>query len=222
MSSKFIIVEGPDFCGKSTQLKLLDINTWYFNKRMFFTREPGSYLPESSEICEKIREQILHNDNTLEDEAVLFAQSRYEHTKEIVKLLTEDNNTVVISDRYIVSSLAYQGYAQYLGKDMIYELNEPSLRLLRDNDIEIHCIKFTIDEEEWRKRRNERLENEEADSIEQKSIHEDILYFFSDEIIFNKYTKDLNMKVYNVDANGPIMQVYLNLLETVREILEYN
>ena len=222
MSSKFIIVEGPDFCGKSTQLKLLDINTWYFNKRMFFTREPGSYLPESSEICEKIREQILHNDNTLEDEAVLFAQSRYEHTKEIVKLLTEDDNTVVISDRYIVSSLAYQGYAQYLGKDMIYELNEPSLRLLRDNDIEIHCIKFTIDEEEWRKRRDERLENEEADSIEQKSIHEDILYFFSDEIIFNKYTKDLNMKVYNVDANGPIMQVYLNLLETVREILEYN
>jgi dTMP kinase len=222
MSSKFIIVEGPDFCGKSTQLKLLDINTWYFNKRMFFTREPGSHLPESSEICEKIREQILHNDNTLEDEAVLFAQSRYEHTKEIVKLLTEDDNTVVISDRYIVSSLAYQGYAQYLGKDMIYELNEPSLRLLRDNDIEIHCIKFTIDEEEWRKRRDERLENEEADSIEQKSIHEDILYFFSDEIIFNKYTKDLNMKVYNVDANGPIMQVYLNLLETVREILEYN
>ena len=103
MSSKFIIVEGPDFCGKSSQLDILSINTWYFNKRMFFTREPGSYLPESALICEEIRRQILENNNSLEDEAILFARSRYEHTKEIVKLLTEDDNTVVISDRYIVS-----------------------------------------------------------------------------------------------------------------------
>lgn len=221
MSSKFIIVEGPDFCGKSSQLSLLNMNTWYFNKRMFFTREPGSYLPESANACEKIREQILNNKNTPEDEAVLFAQSRYEHTKEIVKLLTEDDNTVIISDRYIVSSLAYQAYAQFLGKDMIYELNEPSLRLLRDNNIEIHCIKFTIDEEEWRKRREERFERQEADSIEQKNIHEDILHFFSDKDIFNKYTKELDMKVYEVDASNPIMKVYLDFLETVREIINY-
>ena len=114
---------------------------------MFFTREPGSHLPESSIICEEIRKQILENDNSLEDEAILFARSRYEHTKEIVKLLAEEN-TVVISDRYIVSSLAYQAYAQYLGKDMIYELNEPSLQLLKDNNIEIHCIKFNLSKEE--------------------------------------------------------------------------
>ena len=52
---------------KSSQLSLLNMNTWYFNKRMFFTREPGSYLPESAGVCEKIREQILNNDNTLEE-----------------------------------------------------------------------------------------------------------------------------------------------------------
>lgn len=219
MSSKFIIVEGPDFCGKSSQLDMLSINTWYFNKRMFFTREPGSYLPESANICEKIREQILNNDNTLEEEAVLFAQSRYEHTKEIVKLLTEDDNTVIISDRYIVSSLAYQAYAQYLGKDMIYEFNEPSLRLLRDNDIKIHCIKFNIDEEEWKRRREQRLQKESADSIERKDIHEDVLYFFSDEKIFNYYTDGLDIEIHNVNANGNIMSVYIDFLETVKNII---
>ena len=198
MSSKFIIVEGPDFCGKSSQLNMLELNTWYFSQRIFFTREPGSYLPESSIECEKIRKQVLEQDNTLEEEAVLFARSRYEHTKEIIKLLTEDDNTVIISDRYIVSSLAYQAFAQFLGKDMIYELNEPSLRLLRDNNIEIHCIKFNLDRDEWVKRRDERLQKESADSIEQKNIHEDILYFFSDDKIFNHYTEELNMKIYNI------------------------
>ena len=219
MSSKFIIVEGPDFCGKSSQLDMLSINTWYFNKRMFFTREPGSYLPESAYICEKIRDQILNNDNTLEEEAVLFAQSRYEHTKEIVKLLTEDDNTVIISDRYIVSSLASQAYAQYLGKNMIYEFNEPSLRLLRDNDIKIHCIKFNIDEEEWRRRREQRLQKESADSIERKDIHEDVLHFFSDEKIFNHYTDGLDIEIHNIDANGNMMKVYIDFLETVKNII---
>jgi dTMP kinase len=220
MSSKFIIVEGPDFCGKSSQLELLSINTWYFNKRMFFTREPGSHLPESSLECEKIREQILHNNNSLEDEAILFARSRYEHTKEIVKLLTEDDNTVIITDRYIVSSLAYQAYAQGLGIDMIYEINEPSLRLLRDNDIEIHCIKFNIDEEEWLNRRKERLKNEEADVIEQKNIHEDILEFFSNKEIFDEYTKELNMQIHEIDASNNMMFVYMDFLETIKNIID--
>ena len=220
MSSKFIIVEGPDFCGKSSQLDMLQLNTWYFNKRMFFTREPGSYLPESADVCEKIRDQILNNDNSLEEEAILFARSRYEHTKEIVKLLTEDDNTVVISDRYIVSSLAYQAFAQYLEKDMIYEFNEPSLRLLRENNIKIYCVKFNIDEQEWKKRRDERLKKESADSIERKNIHEDILYFFSDEKIFNHYTDELDIEVHNVDANGNMMKVYMNFLEVIRNIIE--
>ncbi len=220
MSSKFIIVEGPDFCGKSTQLDMLSINTWYFNKRMFFTREPGSHLPESATACEKIRDEILNNDHTLEEEAILFAQSRYEHTKEIVKLLTEDDNTVIISDRYIVSSLAYQAFAQYLGKDMIYEFNEPSLKLLRENDIKIHCIKFNIDEDVWKQRRDERLKAESADSIERKNIHEDILYFFSDKRIFNHYTDELDIEIHEVNANGNTMQVYLEFLQVVRDIID--
>ena len=219
MSSKFIIIEGPDFSGKSSQLDLLDLNSWYINKRILFTREPGSYLPESSKICEEIRNQILHNNNDIEREAMLFAESRYHHTKEIVKLLTEDDNTVIISDRYIVSSLAYQGYAQHLGKDMIYELNAPSLRMLNDNNIEIHCIKFNITLEEWQKRRKARLQQEKADVIEQKDIHENVLDFFVNDKIFNIYTENLNMKVHNLDANRDIMDVYIDFLELIKDII---
>ena len=215
---KFIIIEGPDFCGKSSQLDLLKTNIWYFDKKIFFTREPGSYLPESSLVCEKIREQILCNDNTLEEEAMLFAESRYHHTKEIVELLKADD-AVVISDRYIVSSLAYQGYAQYLGKDYIYELNMPSIQLLRDNNIKIHCIKFNIDEEVWRERRQQRLEKQSADGIEQKNIHESVLFFFSDERVFDMYTSDLGMHVYNINANESIMSVYIDFLDTIKKII---
>ena len=221
MSSKFIIVEGPDFCGKTSQLDMLSINTWYINKKLFFTREPGSHLPKSMDECEDIREQILHGENTLEEEAILFARSRYYHTKEIVEILTSDENSVVISDRYIVSSLAYQAYAQYLGKDMIYEINEPSLRLLRDNDIQIHCIKFNIDKDEWEKRRESRLKKESADAIEQKNIHEDILEFFSNKKIFDYYTDELDMVVHEINANKPLMGVYIELMEAIREIIGY-
>lgn len=219
MSSKFIIVEGPDFCGKSSQIELIESSLWYMPYNIFFTREPGSYLPDSSEICEIIRQKILNNKNSVEEEAMLFAESRYHHTKEIVDLLTKADNNIVISDRYIVSSLAYQGYAQYLGRDIIYDLNEPSLKLLRDHNIEIHCIKFNITQEEWEKRRNERLQKEEADSIEQKNIHEHILDFFSDERIFNYYTENLPMTVYDIDASKSIITVYLDFLEVVQSII---
>ncbi len=220
MSSKFIIVEGPDFCGKSTQLEMLELNTWYFNQRIFFTREPGSRLPESSLECEEIREEILHgNGLSLMDEANLFARSRYYHTKEIVKLLTEDDNTVVISDRYIISSYAYQGYAQGLGKDIIDELNEPSLKLLRDNDIEIHCIKFNISPETWEERKRARLQIEELDLIEQKDISKEVLDFFVTPKIFGIYTNDLKMEVHNINADRNIMAVYIDFLEIIKDIV---
>ena len=216
--SKFIIIEGPDFCGKTTQLKLLKANTWCFEQECYFTREPGSYLPKSTLQCEKIRERILSNNNSPLEEVELFAQSRYFHTKEIIDLMQEQD-CIVISDRYIVSSLAYQGYAQELGSDIIYEMNKPVLDLLKDNNIEIHCIKFTIDEDEWKVRRESRFNKEAADSIEQKDIHQDILNFFTNDDIFDKYTDRLNMKVYELDASDNQPMVFMNFVNILKEII---
>lgn len=216
--SKFIIIEGPDFCGKTTQLNLLKANTWYFDKCFYFTREPGSYLPQSALQCEKIRERILSNNNSPEEEAELFAQSRYFHTKEIIELMQE-KDCIIISDRYIVSSLAYQGYAQKLGKEAIYGINQPVMSLLKNNNIEIHCVKFIIDEDIWDERRKSRLADQAADSIEQKNIHEDILTFFTNDEIFNNYTNKLNMKIYELDASANKTIVFMNFVDIIRKII---
>ena len=199
---KFIIVEGPDFCGKSTQIDLIDTNGYYMDNNIFFTREPGSFLPNSIEKCESIRNKILYEDHTPLEEALLFSESRYFHTRDIVALMNKYKDVSIISDRYIVSSLAYQGYAQGLGKEIIYLINKFNLELLKKNNIQIHCIKFNISEEEWLKRRAKRENIECFDSIERKDIHGKVLDFYMNNEIFDEYTKDLDMIVYPINANA--------------------
>lgn len=201
---KFIIIEGPDFCGKSTQISIFKNSDDH--KKNMFTREPGSYLPKTTEYCENIREKILSSNLTAYQEAILFSEVRYVHTKEIIELINKGFN--VITDRYIVSSLAYQGYAQNLGIEEILKINNPVLELLKEAGITIECVKFIIDEKEWRKRRASRLSKESADTIEQKDIHESILTFFTDENIFYACTNKLDMNVYEIDASGDVRSVY--------------
>jgi dTMP kinase len=217
--SKFIIVEGPDFCGKTTQINLLYEKN-RDNDLILFTREPGSHLPCSSRECETIRKYLLNNNLTAEEEAQALASSRFVHTKEIVNILAEDEMTI-LCDRYIVSSLAYQGYAQGLGKNFIYELHKDTLDLLNSNNIEIHCIKFIIDQEEWNKRKQARLNIQAADSIESKNIFDKVFEFYNNNEVFNYYTKDLNMKVYNIDANKSIEEIQKDFERNVNYIIKY-
>ncbi len=214
---KFIIIEGPDFCGKSTQLNLYELSRIHRGQDIFFTREPGSFLPQSDDICEALRDKILHGDNTPYEEAALFAESRYHHTKDIVRIFNKYPKVNIISDRYIVSSLAYQGYAQGLGKDVIYELNKPALDLL--GDITIHCIKLSISEELWEERRKKRLYFESCDKIEEKDIHYDVMKFYSTGSIFSEYTNELNMVVYPINANNSIEIVQRDFMITIDNIL---
>ena len=211
---KFIIIEGPDFCGKSTQINLLDINGYFKDHDIFFTREPGSFLPESCDKCEEIRNKILSQDNSPFDEALLFAESRFYHTQDISRILNKYDKAVVVSDRYIISSMAYQGYAQGLGESLIYKMNKLSLELLKD--IPIHCVKFEISEENWLERKSKR---NNLDKIEQKDIHKDVLDFYSNPEIFNEYTKDLNMIVYPINANNDIDTVFTEFKITMDNII---
>ena len=204
MKGKLITFEGPDFSGKSTQIKKL--MSELKNSKVLYTREPGSYLPESSYYCEEIRDKILNNSLTPLEEAELFADSRYEHTKEIVKYINEGFN--VICDRYIISSLAYQGYAQNLGKDVIYELNGPTIDLLEENLLSIYAFRFKISEEEWKKRKEERLKKENADSIESKNIYDKVFEFYNNDSIYYDYTNKLNLFTHTIDANKSIYELY--------------
>ena len=116
----FITLEGGDGSGKSTQLKLL---TEYLQSNGYdcvFTREPGG-----TAISEKIREIILDGNNAEEadeTEALLYAAARAQLVKELI-IPSIEQGKIVVCDRYIDSSVAYQGYARGLGKNFIDEIN---------------------------------------------------------------------------------------------------
>lgn len=122
---KFISFEGCEGSGKSTQIKLLAQYLEKINAGYIVTREPGG-----SEIAEKIRGIVLDGKNknmTGECEALLYAAAREQHLSEIIiPALTAGK--LVVCDRYVHSSLAYQGYARGLGAEYIKAVNSRVIR----------------------------------------------------------------------------------------------
>ncbi len=117
---KFITFEGCDGCGKSTQLRLL---SEYLEKQgiaHIFTREPGG-----GKISEAIRNILLDGKNsemTDECEALLYSASRVQHLADRVEPALKEGK-LVVCDRYVDSSLAYQAYARGLGVDFVTKIN---------------------------------------------------------------------------------------------------
>ena len=124
MRGKFVTVEGCEGSGKSTQLKLLAEYLTSIGTDFIMTREPGG-----SEISEEIRAIILngkYNQMCDECEALLYAAARIQHLKEIVAPAL-DSGKLVICDRFVDSSFAYQGYARGLGEEYITSINKAAL-----------------------------------------------------------------------------------------------
>ena len=125
---KFITFEGCDGCGKSTQLKMFSEYLTKENIPHIFTREPGG-----GKISEAIREILLSGKNmemTDECEALLYAASRVQHLSDRVEPALAEGK-LVICDRYVDSSLAYQAYARGLGVDFISKINAFALTKYR-------------------------------------------------------------------------------------------
>ena len=117
---KFITFEGCDGCGKSTQLKMMSEYLSQEGVAHIFTREPGG-----GKISEAIREILLSGKNsemTDECEALLYAAARVQHLSDRVEPALAKGE-LVICDRYVDSSLAYQAYARGLGVDFITKIN---------------------------------------------------------------------------------------------------
>ena len=114
----FITLEGSDGSGKSTQLKRIESFLKEKGFNTVVTREPGGTI-----ISEKIRELVLdknHSEMDGKTEALLYAAARAQHVAEIIKPALERGD-IVICDRFIDSSIVYQGYGRKLGEqvDMI-------------------------------------------------------------------------------------------------------
>lgn len=127
----FITFEGLDTCGKSTQIDLLEKYLKSKNLNVVKTFEPGA-----TSLGEKLRKIILKPNGVIKMpplvEAFLYAADRAQHVAEIIKPALEKNWTV-ISDRYVDSSLAYQGYIRNLGVEFIKKINEPAMENIYPN-----------------------------------------------------------------------------------------
>ncbi len=124
MRGKFITFEGCDGSGKSTQLKLLNGYLTEQGIAHIFTREPGG-----GKISEGIREILLSGKNmemTDECEALLYAAARVQHLHDRVEPALSAGK-LVICDRYVDSSLAYQAYARGLGEEFVTQINAYAL-----------------------------------------------------------------------------------------------
>jgi dTMP kinase len=118
-SGLFVVLEGGDGCGKSTQAQLLVSRLRDLGREVVATREPGA-----TEAGAAIRSLVLGGgDLDPRAEALLIAADRAQHVAEVVRPALE-RGAVVVSDRYIPSSLAYQGVARGLGVDEIARLSE--------------------------------------------------------------------------------------------------
>lgn len=117
----FISSEGPEGAGKTTVMNLLGVKLKEEGYDVVMTREPGGIM-----ISEKIRDIILDNKHTMMDsrtEALLYAAARRQHLVEKVHPAI-DAGKIVICDRFIDSSLAYQGYARGIGVEEILAINK--------------------------------------------------------------------------------------------------
>lgn len=134
----FVTIEGPEGSGKSSVTKEVVKLLEKEGLTVVLTREPGG-----TPIAEEIRNVILDKKNTAMDpvtEALLYAASRRQHLVEKVWPLSKEGK-IVISDRFLDSSLAYQGGARGIGIDKVLSLNQyatdgfyPDLTLLFDVD----------------------------------------------------------------------------------------
>ncbi|SEB95522.1 thymidylate kinase [Paramicrobacterium humi] len=161
MSGLFITLEGGDGVGKSTQAQLLEDWLTDAGRAVLRTREPGG-----TELGEQIREIVLHHrgDIAPRAEALLYAADRAHHIATKVRPALEAG-TVVIQDRYLDSSVAYQGAGRVLSGDAIRDLSLWAVEgLLPDV-----TVLLDLDERQARERldaaqkRFDRLEAEKAE-----------------------------------------------------------
>ena len=160
MKGLFIVMEGPDGSGKTTQINLLKEYLEEAGYECLITREPGGTV-----IGEEIRQLILnpeHKEMSPVTEMLLYAASRAQLVHEVIGPALEEGK-IVISDRFVDSSIVYQGIARNLGISTVAAVNAPGIGIYRPDGI------FFIDLSEAEGLRRKK-EQKNLDRMEQEGI----------------------------------------------------
>ena len=204
----FITIEGPEGAGKTTVMSDVVAQLTSEGYEIVSTREPGGIR-----ISEHIREVILDNTYTEMDgrtEALLYAAARRQHLVEKIAPALKDNK-IVLCDRFIDASLAYQGYARGLGIDEVLSINEfaigklmPNLTLLFDIEPSIGLKRIAKHDE----REKNRLD---AESL---AFHENVWKGYQE--VVKRYPN----RIHVIDASKSQEEVTENVLNVLKKSLE--
>lgn len=206
MRGLFITFEGPDGSGKTTVCSEVFAKLKEDGYDVIHTREPGGI-----EIAEKIRKIILDPSNTDMDErteALLYAASRRQHlVKKVLPALKEGK--IVVCERFVDSSLAYQGYGRKIGFEEVLKINEFAIEGLFP-DLTIY---LDVDEKTGLKRIESRSFKDRLD-LEDLEFH---------HLVHEGYEKVLEVfkdRIKVVDAARPLNEVIEKAYEIIKEKID--
>jgi dTMP kinase len=206
MKGLFITFEGIDGSGKSTQI---DLATRYLTEkgyRVYLTREPGG-----CPISEKIREVLLDPENKGMDpitEALLYAAARAQLIDSVL-LEKKNEGYVILCDRYLDSSIAYQAFGRNLGIEFVKTVNRAADKMVPDM-----TLYFKLSQEQCDERINRQLRD--RDRLERESVE-----FFQRVIAgFDHIAKTEPDRVKTIKADDSIERIALQIRVYLDGLLE--
>lgn len=208
MSGLFITMEGTDGAGKTTQINRL---AQYFEDKgykVICTREPGG-----TPISEKIREIIIDKNNTeMTDmtEALLYAAARAQHTQEVILPALKEGD-IVISDRFVDSSVVYQGFARSIGERLIKNINKYAVGDL-EPDITFF-LKLKPEDGLARKREQAELDRLEAEKF---SFHQRV---YDGYVRLSKRCKN---RIQVINALKSVDEIHDEIVKGIENLMEKN
>jgi dTMP kinase len=208
MSGTFITFEGPEGAGKTTIIHMVQQKLIQDGYTIVLTREPGGIR-----IAEQIREIILNPSNTEMDsrtEALLYAAARRQHLVE--KVIPELNKgNIVLCDRFIDSSLAYQGHARGIGVEDIFAINQFAI----EQTMPQATLYFDIEPEVGLERIN-KGRKDEINRLDLESL--DFHYKVRDGYL--SLLSEFPERIRRIDANQPVEKVCEEAYKQIQLILK--
>ncbi|MEQ3505803.1 dTMP kinase [Enterococcus cecorum] len=192
----FITIEGPDGAGKTTVLnELFPRLQMIAKKEIIKTREPGGVL-----IAEKIRQIILNPDHRQMDErteALLYAAARRQHLVEVIMPALNEGK-IVICDRFVDSSLTYQGAGRRIGMKEIAQINEFATEGLEPD----FTLYLDVDSDTGLRRiQNHRRQDVDRLDLEGLEFHQRVRHAYL------KLAEENPVRIHRIDAKMSLQEV---------------